>query len=281
MFVFYLNTNIRISAKRASTLPCVNRVLLLNSLDALPLSFWLTRWKSLSAAGRKHKAKNLAFGWMVKLPKMWNYMALVSSVFSVVFRQTTANNCKSLYKSVILNVNIFQREKLHTDAAAFFCTLLVLSVCEFGCVMPLMFMTQTFRQERKHFWRKCKWRDQLGVRLILGGASCSGFIGQQTCGNGVLHFVSHLKIESKILAALFQLAVSLQQYSFPVMIHDVVYNLILINPFYYHVISDNHHSKPSSVFTSETSVFHWGDSRRREWSQGASGLCPAVLFIQI
>lgn len=73
---------------------------------------------SFSAEDCKRRAKNVAVGWIVKLPEMWNCLAAVSSV-KVDFRQIKAKNCNSLYMSVILNVSVFQREKLRTDVSLF------------------------------------------------------------------------------------------------------------------------------------------------------------------
>lgn len=128
------------------------RALAVTSLDASFLSLCQPCWKSFSAAGREHRANNVVYGWIVKLPTMRNCLAPVSLV-QVVLMQIKANNCNSLYKSVILNVNIFQREKLHADVSLslFLCTLQVLNVWKFGCITLLMFMTQTFRQGKEHF----------------------------------------------------------------------------------------------------------------------------------
>lgn len=139
-------------------------------------SFWSlcqTRWKSFSAASCKHRANNVAFGWIVKLPKMWNCLAPVSSV-RVVFGQIKANNCNSLYKSVTLNVNILRREKLQTDVSLLrfkHFAAQVRNAWECGCITPLMFMAQTFRSKKKtkqHFAGSARsWSC-----VILSGANC-------------------------------------------------------------------------------------------------------------
>lgn len=134
------------------------------SLDALFLSLCQPCWKSFWAAGREHRANNVVYGWIVKLPTMWNCLAPVSSV-QVVLRQIKANNCNSLYKSVILNVNIFQREKLHADVSL---SLFFLHFASSECVRIWLHHAadvydSDVQARKRTFWRKCKGRDQIGV----------------------------------------------------------------------------------------------------------------------